>query len=88
MTQDDFIIHIHTNIKQHIVMIHFISELAPRVFFKLTELKLLDLSNNPIQFIDGATFVDIPDLEIFKCNHCELFQVNNFTKILNFHTFY
>ena len=64
------------------------SELAPRVFFKLTELKLLDLSNNPIQFIDGATFVDIPDLEIFKCNHCELFQVNNFTKILNFHTFY
>ena len=58
----------------------FFSELAPRVFFKLTELKLLDLSNNPIQFIDGATFVDIPDLEIFKCNHCELFQVRNFSK--------
>ena len=36
---------------------------------------MLDLSGNKIQFIDGATFVDIPDLEIFKCNHCQLFQV-------------
>ena len=53
----------------------FSSELAPRVFFKLMELKMLDLSGNKIQFIDGATFVDIPDLEIFKCNHCQLFQV-------------
>ena len=42
------------------------------------------MSNNPIQFIDGATFVDIPDLEIFKCNHCELFQVHNFTKNTQF----
>ena len=67
--------------------IHFFLELAPRVFFKLTELKLLDLSNNPIQFIDGATFVDIPDLEIFKCNHCELFQVGSIPKYLIFKLF-
>ena len=53
----------------------FFSGLAPRVFYKLQELKMLDLSNNRIQFIDGATFVDIPDIEVFKCDNCQLFQV-------------
>ena len=42
---------------------------------------MLDLSGNKIQFIDGATFVDIPDLEIFKCNHCQLFQVIIFYRL-------
>ena len=53
----------------------FFSGLAPRVFYKLQELKMLDLSNNRIQFIDGATFVDIPDIEVFRCDNCQLFQV-------------
>ena len=36
---------------------------------------MLDLSHNRIQFIDGAIFVDIPDIEVFKCDNCQLFQV-------------
>lgn len=49
--------------------------MAPRVFYKLQELKVLDLSHNRIQFIDGAIFVDIPQIEVFKCNNCQLFQL-------------
>ena len=36
---------------------------------------MLDLSENRIQFIDGAIFVDIPAIEVFRCNHCQLFQL-------------
>ena len=59
-------------------MFIFISELAPRIFYKLQNLKDLNLSGNRLQHIDGQIFVDIPNLEVFSCSKCSLVQVNQF----------
>ena len=52
-----------------------ISELAPRVFYKLRNLKTLDLSENHLQFLSGAVFADVPNLETLICESCGVFQV-------------
>ena len=54
-----------------------ISELAPRVFYKLRNLRKLDLSHNYLQHISGAVFADVPNLEILTCEGCGLFQVGH-----------
>ena len=54
---------------------YFISELAPRVFYKLRNLKTLDLSENHLQFLSGAVFADVPNLEALICESCGVFQV-------------
>ena len=53
----------------------YFSELAPRVFYKLSELKRLDLSGNPLDHVDGDVFMDVPALEEFRCAGCGLFQI-------------
>ena len=50
-------------------------ELAPRVFYKLRNLKTLDLSENHLQFLNGAVFADVPNLETLICEGCGVFQV-------------
>ena len=50
-------------------------ELAPRVFYKLRNLKTLDLSENHLQFLNGAVFADVPNLETLTCEGCGVFQV-------------
>ena len=45
------------------------------MFYKLRNLKYLDLSGNPLQHIDGGVFQDTPGLETFACDRCGLFQV-------------
>jgi Leucine-rich repeat (LRR) protein len=57
------------------LLFHSFPELAPRIFYKLQNLKELDLSGNRLQHIDGAVFADIPSLEVFSCNQCSLVQV-------------
>ena len=56
-------------------MCFVISELAPRVFYKLRNLKTLDLSENHLQFLSGAVFADVPNLETLICESCGVFQV-------------
>ena len=34
----------------------YVSELAPRIFYKLRNLKYLDLSGNNLEHIDGGVF--------------------------------
>ena len=53
------------------------SELAPRVFYKLRNLKTLDLSENHLQFLSGAVFADVPNLETLVCESCGVFQVRS-----------
>ena len=76
--------HSVTSIEQHFMIIafsclinvhRFISELAPRVFYKLRNLKTLDLSKNHLQFLSGAVFADVPNLESLICESCGVFQV-------------
>ena len=56
-----------------------IEELATRIFYKLRNLRSLDLSGNYLQHINGNIFADIPNLEVLKCRGCALFQVHILT---------
>ena len=52
-----------------------IEELATRIFYKLRNLRRLDLSGNYLQHINGNIFADVPNLEVLKCKSCALFQL-------------
>ena len=74
-----FILKLYFKLGANFTSCPFFTELAPRIFYKLQNLKELDLSGNRLQRFDGAIFADIPNLEVFSCTKCALVEVSHLT---------